>query len=91
MASGKLGPEEKGIYHAMDILKNQRLYNLKEDKYAEVVNVFKQNFEGLDDERIKLRMEDKLNQIEIQTTSSDELIEMLDKYSQFFDMIDSLN
>ncbi|MBR3213399.1 MAG: hypothetical protein IKF79_02680, partial [Methanosphaera sp.] len=62
-----------------------------EDKYAEVVNVFKQNFEGLDDERIKLRIEDKLNQIEIQTTSSDELIEMLDKYSQFFDMIDSLN
>lgn len=83
--------EEKGIYHAMDILKNQRLYNLNEDKYVEVVNVFKQNFEGLDDERIKLRMEDKLNQIEIQTTSSDELIEMLDKYSQFFDMIDSLN
>lgn len=83
--------EEKGIYHAMDILKNQRLYNLKEDKYKEVVGLFRDSFENTDDERITLRMEEKLNQVEIQTSSPAELIEMLDKYGQFFDMIDSLN
>ncbi|MDO5825865.1 MAG: hypothetical protein BZ137_02090 [Methanosphaera sp. rholeuAM130] len=83
--------EDKGIYHAMDILKNQRLYNLTEDTYNTVVSSFINSFENVNDERIKLRIEEKLNQIEIQTTTSAELLEMLDKYEDFFNMIDSLN
>ena len=83
--------EEKGIYHAMDILKNQRLYNLKEDAYCNVVRVFKDNFKEVNDEIVNLRLEDNLNQVEIQTRTPAQLLEVLDKYSDFFEMIDLLN
>ena len=83
--------KEKGIYHAMDILKNQRLYNLNEDAYTDVVRVFRDSFEDVVDDRIKLRIEDKLNQVEITTKTPGELAEVLDNYREFFDMIDLLN
>ena len=75
----------------MNILKNQRLYNLKEDAYCNVVRVFKDNFKEVNDEIVNLRLEDNLNQVEIQTRTPAQLLEVLDKYSDFFEMIDLLN
>lgn len=83
--------EDKGIYHAMDILKNQRLYNLEQYVYDDVVSLLKTNFSSIDDEKIKVRIEDKLNQIEIQTKTTVELIEVLDSYNDLFEFIDTLN
>lgn len=82
------GLYEKGIYHAMDILSHQRMYNLTQDRYEILEKTFKDNFR--EDEMITLRIEDKLNQLTVLTRTSDELMNVLDKYNEFFAMVDDL-
>lgn len=83
---------DNGIIHAMDILKNQRMYNINKEVHDELVALFRESFSNTsDDDNITLRIEDKLNQVTIQTKTPEELINYLNKHSTFFDRVDSLS
>lgn len=79
----------KGIVHAMDVLKHHRMYNLTEEKFNEFKKTMK-NFENTQEKTIKTEFTKNKQTIEIQTLNTSKLKYILEEYKELFEKIDQL-
>lgn len=84
------GIYKTGLLHAMDIFKHERLYNITEQRYNIMTEEFNKYFLDEDDEHITYNIEDNQKELTFTAMTTDDLNEILDKYSGFFETIDSL-
>lgn len=83
------GTYSKGILHAMDVLKHHRMYNITEEKYQELHKTIKETFTQENDE-VNLIQTPSQQEIEIETLTTEKLVEVLEMYQEFFDKIDQM-
>ena len=79
----------KGILHAMDVLKHHRMYNITEDKYLEIKNIIENTFTE-EHENITCQLSDKLDIIKIEVLEVSDLQAIFNEYNEFFEKIDEL-
>ncbi len=83
------GMYNKGILHAMDIFKHHRLYNLKEEKYNDLKQLFDTAFSE-DDSHIIKQSDDGYDILKIEVLEVSDLQNILEKNNDFFNIIDEL-
>ena len=81
--------EENGIIHAMDILNHNRMYNLTEDKYAEIKSLITDAFDEESD-NIKIFKKEKQLKIVLMSKNDDEIRALFNEYGDLFEKIDNL-
>ena len=81
--------EENGIIHAMDILNHNRMYNLTEDKYAEIKSLITDAFDEESD-KIKIFKKEKQLKIVLMSKNDDEIRALFNEYGDLFEKIDNL-
>ena len=81
--------EENGIIHAMDILNHNRMYNLTEDKYAEIKSLITDAFDEESD-NIKIFKKEKQLKIVLMSKNDDEIRALFNEYGELFEKIDNL-
>lgn len=82
--------ENKGIVHAMDVLKHHRMYNITEDKYREMKKIIDEKFKDADDKTITTNLTSTKDEIEIRTLNKSKLDKILTEYEELFKIIDDL-
>ena len=81
--------EENGIIHAMDILNHNRMYNLTEDKYAEIKSLITDAFDEESD-KIKIFKKEKQLKIVLMSKNDHEIRALFNEYGDLFEKIDNL-
>ena len=81
--------EENGIIHAMDILNHNRMYNLTEDKYAEIKSLITDAFDEESD-KVKIFKKEKQLKIVLMSKNDDEIKALFNEYGELFESIDNL-
>ncbi|WP_406536072.1 hypothetical protein [Methanobrevibacter sp.] len=81
--------EENGIIHAMDILNHNRMYNLTEDKYAEIKSLITDAFDEESD-KVKIFKKEKQLKIVLMSKNDDEIRALFNEYGELFEKIDNL-
>ena len=81
--------EENGIIHAMDILNHNRMYNLTEDKYAEIKSLITDAFDEESD-KVKIFKKEKQLKIVLMSKNDDEIKALFNEYDDLFEKIDNL-
>ena len=81
--------EENGIIHAMDILNHNRMYNLTEDKYAEIKSLITDAFDEESD-KVKIFKKEKQLKIVLMSKNDDEIRDLFNEYGDLFEKIDNL-
>ena len=81
--------EENGIIHAMDILNHNRMYNLTEDKYAEIKSHITDAFDEESD-KVKIFKKEKQLKIVLMSKNDDEIRALFNEYGDLFEKIDNL-
>jgi hypothetical protein len=81
--------EENGIIHAMDILNHNRMYNLTEDKYAEIKSLITDAFDEESD-KVKIFKKEKQLKIVLMSKNDDEIRALFNEYGDLFEKIDNL-
>ena len=81
--------EENGIIHAMDILNHNRMYNLTEDKYAEIKSLITDAFDEESD-KVKIFKKEKQLKIVLMSKNDDEIKALFNEYGDLFEKIDNL-
>ena len=81
--------EENGIIHAMDILNHNRMYNLTEDKYAEIKSLITDAFDEESD-KVKIFKKEKQLKIVLMSKNDDEIKALFNEYGELFERIDNL-
>ena len=81
--------EENGIIHAMDILNHNRMYNLTEDKYAEIKSLITDAFDEESD-KVKIFKKEKQVKIVLMSKNDDEIRALFNEYGELFEKIDNL-
>ena len=81
--------EENGIIHAMDILNHNRMYNLTEDKYAEIKSLITDAFDEESD-KVKIFKKEKQLKIVLMSKNDDEIRALFNEYGDLFETIDNL-
>ena len=81
--------EENGIIHAMDILNHNRMYNLTEDKYAEIKSLITDAFDEESD-KVKIFKKEKQLKIVLMSKKDDEIRDLFNEYGDLFEKIDNL-
>ena len=81
--------EENGIIHAMDILNHNRMYNLTEDKYAEIKSLITDAFDEESD-KVKIFKKEKQVKIVLMSKNDDEIRALFNEYGDLFEKIDNL-
>ena len=81
--------EETGIIHAMDILNHNRMYNLTEDKYAEIKSLITDAFDEESD-KVKIFKKEKQLKIVLMSKNDDEIKALFNEYGDLFEKIDNL-
>jgi len=84
------GIYKTGIIHAMDIFNHERMYNITEQRYNAILDEFNKYFLDEEDDFIKYNVNDELRELTFTTMSAGDLREVLNKYSGFFESLDSL-
>lgn len=82
--------ENKGIVHAMDVLKHHRMYNITEDKYREMKKIIDEKFKDADDKTVTTNLAPTKDEIEIRTLNKSKLDKILTEYEELFRIIDDL-
>ena len=80
-----LDKPESGIIHAMDMLNHNRMYNLTEDSYREIISIVDKSFDS--EELIK---KDKSLKIHLTSANNSHAMSIFEKYDKLFDKIDNL-
>ena len=81
--------EENGIIHAMDILNHNRMYNLTEDKYAEIKSLITDAFDEESD-KVKIFKKEKQLKIVLMSKNDDEIRAFFNEYCNKNKKIDNL-
>ena len=81
--------EENGIIHAMDILNHNRMYNLTEDKYAEIKSLITDAFDEESD-KVKIFKKEKQVKIVLMSKNDDEIRALFNEYGELFEKIVNL-
>ena len=81
--------EENGIVHAMDILNHNRMYNLTEEKYAEIKSLITDAFDEESD-KVKVFKKEKQLKIVLMSKNDDEIRALFNEYGDLFETIDNL-
>ena len=81
--------EENGIIHAMDILNHNRMYNLTEDKYAEIKSLITDAFDNESD-NVKIFKKENQLKIVLMSKNDDEIRALFNDYGELFEKIDNL-
>ena len=81
--------EENGIIHAMDILNHNRMYNLTEDKYAEIKSLITDAFDEESD-KVKIFKKEKQVKIVLMSKNDHEIRALFNEYGDLFEKIDNL-
>lgn len=83
--------QDNGIIHAMDILNHNRMYNLTEDKYNEIMSLIIDAFDDNDESgQVKVFKEDKRLKIVLMSKNADEIGNLFKSRHELFDKIDNL-
>lgn len=83
--------QDNGIIHAMDILNHNRMYNLTEDKYNEIMSLIIDAFDDNDESgQVKVFKEDKRLKIVLMSKNADEIGNLFKSHHELFDKIDNL-
>ena len=81
--------QENGLIHAMDILNHNRMYNLTEDKYAEIKSLITDAFDEESD-KVKIFKKEKQLKIVLMSKNDDEIKALFNEYGELFESIDNL-
>ena len=81
--------QENGLIHAMDILNHNRMYNLTEDKYAEIKSLITDAFDEESD-KVKIFKKEKQLKIVLMSKNDDEIRALFNEYGDLFEKIDNL-
>lgn len=83
------GMYNKGILHAMDVFNHHRMYNLKEEKYDEIKKIINETFTE-EHPHLSIQKNEKSYIIYVEVLEVSDLQEILNKYKDFFNIIDEL-
>lgn len=83
------GTYNKGILHAMDVFKHHRMYNITEEKYAQIKEIIEKTFIE-ENKFITRELSEEYDIIKIEIMEVSDLQDILNKYNEFFNIIDDL-